>query len=87
MKDIKPVMYQKFINQLAAKGYSKQTIEIIHGTIYNAFEKAVTLGKSQKNPCVGVMMKGKQKEHEVKFIESEHIGDFLQAAYEYGYVY
>lgn len=87
LKDVNPVFYQKFINHLAEQEYSKRTIEIIHGTLYNAFEKAKTIGKVKKNPCVGVEIKGKKKEKEIKFIESEHIADFLQASYEYGYIY
>jgi integrase len=87
LKDVKPIMYQKFINHLSGQGYSKRTIEIIHGTMYSSFEKAVLLGKVQKNPCYGVTIKGVEKEREVKFIESEHIAKFLKAAYEYDYIY
>ncbi|MDQ0270125.1 hypothetical protein [Cytobacillus purgationiresistens] len=35
LKDVKPVMYQKFIIQLTEKGYSRRTVEIIHGTMNN----------------------------------------------------
>jgi len=59
LKDIKPVLYQKFINHLAEKGYSRRTIEI----------------------------KGEKKEKNIRFIESEHISDFLKASYDYGYIY
>lgn len=87
LKDLKPVMYQKFINHLAKEGYSRRTIEIIHGTMYNAFEKAIIIGKVTKNPCAGVTIKGEKKEAEIKFIESEDIARFLKTAYEYGYIY
>lgn len=87
LKDIKPVMYQKFINHLAEKGYSKRTVEIVHQTMFNSFEKAVTLEKVKKNPCAGVEIKGEKKDKEIQFIESEHIADFLRAAYEYDYIY
>ncbi|HWO95225.1 MAG TPA: site-specific integrase [Bacillus sp. (in: firmicutes)] len=87
LKDLKPVMYQKFLNHLSDQGYSKRTIEIIHGTIYNALEKAIVLSKLEKNPCAGSTIKGKQKDREIKFIESDHIADFLRAAYEYDYIY
>jgi integrase len=87
LKDVKPIMYQKFLNHLDDKEYSKRTIEIIHGTMYNAYEKAVILGKAEKNPCAGVTIKGKQKELEIQFIESEHIPHFLQEAYKYDYIY
>ncbi|WP_378210064.1 site-specific integrase [Anoxybacteroides rupiense] len=87
LKDVNPTIYQKFINHLADKGYSRRTVEIIHQTMYNAFEKAIVLGKVENNPCAGVTIKGKKKEREVKFIESEHIADFLTEAYKDDYIY
>ncbi|WP_212959059.1 tyrosine-type recombinase/integrase, partial [Bacillus sanguinis] len=68
-------------------GYSRRTIEIVHSTMHNAMEKAITLEKIQKNPCVGVEIKVKAKDPEVKFIESERIADFLREAYKYDYIY
>lgn len=87
IKDVKPMMYQKFLNYLNNQGYSKRTIEIIHGTMYNAFSKALILGKIEKNPCEGVTIKGKQKGKDLKYIESGDIQRFLKVAYEYGYIY
>lgn len=87
LKDVKPVLYQKFINHLDQQGYSRRTIEIIHSTMYNSFAKAVVLEKVSKNPCNGVEMKGTQKERKIKFIESNRISDFLQEAYKYDYIY
>lgn len=87
LNDVKPMLYQKFINHLAEQGYSKRTIEIIHQTMYNAFEKAIVLQKVKSNPCAGVTIKGKQKEKEIKFIESEFITSFLQEAYKDDYIY
>lgn len=87
LKDVKPVMYQKFINHLHEKEYSKRTIEIIHGTMFGAYEKAVILNKAEKNPCVGVTIKGKTKELELKFIDSGDIHRFLKEAYKDNYIY
>ncbi|WP_018664584.1 site-specific integrase [Heyndrickxia acidiproducens] len=87
LKDLKPLMYQKFINHLAEQGYSRRTVEIVHGTMYNACEKAVITGKLEKNPCAGVTIKGEKKKMETEFIESAHISDFLSAAYNYNYIY
>jgi integrase len=53
----------------------------------NAFEKAVILGKLKKNPCVGVTIKGKEKEPGLRFIETEYISRFLHEAYKYDYIY
>lgn len=87
IKDVKPIMYQKFINQLSDNGYSRRTVEIIHGTMFNAFTKAVTIGKVNKNPCLGVTIKGEKKKDEIKFIDSGDIPIFLQEAYKYDYIY
>lgn len=87
LKDIKPVLYQKFINYLTEKGYSRRTIEIVHGTMYNAMEKAIILEKIPKNPCNGVEIKTPKKESKIQFIESEYISNFLREAYKYDYIY
>jgi integrase len=87
MSELKPIMYQKFINQLADQGYSKRTIEINHWIMHAAYEKAITLGKVEKNPCKGATMKGKIKEQGLQFIDSEDVGRFLKEAYKYDYIY
>lgn len=87
LKDVKPVLYQKFINYLTEKDYSRRTIEIVHGTMYNAMEKAIILEKLPKNPCIGVEIKIKKKESNIQFIESEYISGFLREAYKYDYIY
>jgi integrase len=96
LKDVKPIMYQKFINHVAeesygkegsTKTYSKATVRIVHSTFHNAMEKAVTLGKLEKNPCDGVTIKGLAKSNSIKFIESGDIPVFLANAHQYGYIY
>ncbi|WDN94472.1 site-specific integrase [Bacillus velezensis] len=87
--DIKPIMYQKFLNFLTDRGYSKRTVEIIHGTMFNAFSKAVIIGKLTKNPCYGatVSNKNKKKKGTLEYMLSEDIPRFLQEAYKYNYIY
>ncbi|WP_374717922.1 tyrosine-type recombinase/integrase [Neobacillus sp.] len=92
LKDIKPMMYQNFINYLIdekGKDYSKRTVEIIHGTMNNALKKAVQLGKIQSNPCESVEIRNKPKKNEdhLRYIKSNDIPIFLQTAYQYGYIY
>ncbi|UOQ93380.1 site-specific integrase [Halobacillus shinanisalinarum] len=84
---IKPMMYQKFINHLFDQEYSRRTIEIVHNTMFNSLQKAVTIHKLQKNPCEGVTLKGDKKKKDVQFIDSGDIPSFLQEAYKYGYIY
>ncbi|OKP78734.1 integrase [Paenibacillus helianthi] len=86
LREVKPIRYQQFLNQLA-DNYSKSTVEIIHNTMNGALEKAVILGKLEKNPCKGVTIKGSVKPKGLKFIESEHIPAFLRSAHQYGYIY
>ncbi|MCY8913165.1 site-specific integrase [Bacillus atrophaeus] len=87
--DIKPIMYQKFLNFLTDQGYSKRTVEIIHGTMFNAFSKAVIIGKLTKNPCYGATIsnKNEKKKGTLEYMLSEDIPKFLQEAYKYNYIY
>ncbi|PLC16902.1 site-specific integrase [Bacillus paralicheniformis] len=88
IKEVKPILYQKFINSLCNKNYSKRTVEIIHSTMSNAMEKAVLLGKIEKNPCVGIEIKtNKKREYNIEFINSDDLPLFLRTAYQYGYIY
>ncbi|SEL31855.1 tyrosine-type recombinase/integrase [Paenibacillus sp. OK003] len=87
LRDVKPIMYQNFINSISEKGPSRRTVELIHATMHNALQKAVIIGKIEKNPCIGVEIKIKRKKREVHFIDSSDISRFLQNAYEYGYIY
>ncbi|ENQ3106007.1 tyrosine-type recombinase/integrase [Bacillus cereus] len=89
LKEIKPMMYQNFINYLTDKGYSKRTVEIIHGTMHNAMKKAVSLKKIEHNPCEDVVISNKNKKEEegLKYMRTEDIPLFLKNAYQYNYIY
>ncbi|WP_254489217.1 tyrosine-type recombinase/integrase [Bacillus thuringiensis] len=89
LKELKPMMYQKFINSLIDQGYSKRTVQIIHGTMNNAMKKAVSLKKIENNPCEEVVISNKNnKEREgLKYMRSEDIPLFLKTSYQYNYIY
>lgn len=89
LKDLKPMMYQKFLNHLTNQGYSKRTVEIIHGTMHNAMDKALMLSKLEKNPCSGATISKKnEKQHNgLKYMRSEDIQLFLQCASKDNYIY
>lgn len=88
LREFRPDMYQTFLNHLLEeKELSKRTVEIVHSTVHNAMAKAVTIGKIEKNPCIGAEIKGKKTKRVVKFIDSADIPLFLQQAHKYGYVY
>ncbi|MGK9252400.1 tyrosine-type recombinase/integrase [Paenibacillus humicus] len=87
LQSLKPIMYQRFLNHLVEGGMSHRTAQIVHSTMHNAYEKAVTLGKLEKNPCIGVEIKGDRKKRNVKFISSHDIPKLLQELRKYGYEY
>jgi integrase len=89
LTSIKPIMYQKFLNHLANQNYSKRTIEIIHGTMFGAFKKAVILEMIDKNPCDGITIPKQinNKKEGIRYISSNDIPLFLQTAFKYNYVY
>jgi len=89
LKDLKPMIYQKFLNHLTNQGYSKRTVEIIHGTMHNAMEKALVLSKLEKNPCSGatISKKNKKQQNGLKYMRSEDIQLFLQYAFKDNYIY
>lgn len=80
LREVKPIMYQAFLNTIGEKGYSRQTIVMVNSTMHNAMKKAVQLGKLEKNPCDGAEIKGRQEKREVKFIDSTDVPTFLSAA-------
>jgi integrase len=87
LKDLKPDMYQKFLDSCLGKGLSRRTVEIISSTVYGAIEHAIIQGKLERNPCKGSVIKGERKKESVEFIDSEDIPNFLHAARSYGYIY
>lgn len=88
LNNIRPLMYQKFINNLESKDYSSRTIHIIHTTMHNALEQAVTWEKIERNPTKGADLPEREKRaKETQFIDSGDIPIFLTEAYKYGYIY
>ncbi|CAM4013719.1 integrase [Bacillus manliponensis] len=89
LDEVKPMMYQNFLNYLTDKGYSKRTVQIVHTTMYNAMKKAVSLKKITDNPCEDVIISNKNKKEEegLKYMRTEDIPLFLKTAYQYNYIY
>ncbi|HIW34131.1 MAG TPA: site-specific integrase [Candidatus Paenibacillus intestinavium] len=87
LQELKPDMYQAFLDHLIKKDLSRRTVEIVNSTLYSALEQAVIQGKLERNPAKGTIIKAKPKKREVKFIDSDDIPRFLQAAHSYGYIY
>lgn len=87
LRDVKPNMYQLFLDRCVDEGLSRRSVEIINSTMYGAMERAVIQGKIERNPCKGSIIKAVKKKKEIKFIESSDIPSFLQASHNYGYIY
>lgn len=78
LEDLTYKLYQKFINSLIKQEYSIRTIEIVHGTMYGAMQKAKIHKKIHSNPCENVTIystkEKKEKKHKkstIKFIPYE----------------
>ncbi|WP_102706979.1 tyrosine-type recombinase/integrase [Terribacillus saccharophilus] len=91
LRELKPITYQKFLNYLVDLGYSRRTVQIIHGTMRSAMERAKINQKIEFNPCDGAEIKTQKKrrssKEELPYVTSDRVTDLLSAAYEYGYIY
>ena len=93
LDDLTYKLYQQFINDLIKRNYSKRTVEIIHGTMYGAMQKAKILKKIHDNPCIDVSIYSAKEKREkenkaaLKFIPYERIEHFLDAALYDNYTY
>ncbi|MGJ9381502.1 tyrosine-type recombinase/integrase [Salipaludibacillus sp. CF4.18] len=84
--ELTPKKHQNFLDSLSANNYSKRTIEIVHGTMYSAMDRATIENKIQRNPCVGIIItaqKESKNKEKLEYIDSENIPLFLRHAYEY----
>ncbi|MCM3168990.1 tyrosine-type recombinase/integrase [Peribacillus frigoritolerans] len=85
IKDLTPTHYQKIINKLADQENSKRTVEIIHITLSNAMNKAVSLEMLSKNPCSGVTIPNKainqiKEDEDLEYLSKDEVIRFLDAA-------
>lgn len=85
IKDLTPTHYQKIINKLADQENSKRTVEIIHTTLSNAMNKAVSLEMLSKNPCSGVTIPNKainqlKEDEDLEYLSKDEVIRFLDAA-------
>ncbi|MFE3977187.1 MULTISPECIES: tyrosine-type recombinase/integrase [unclassified Peribacillus] len=85
IKDLTPTHYQKIINKLADQENSKRTVEIIHTTLSNAMNKAVSLEMLSKNPCSRVTIPNKainqiKEDEDLEYLSKDEVIRFLDAA-------
>ncbi len=83
--DLTPTHYQKIINALSEQDISKRTVEIIHTTLSNAMNKAVSLEIIMKNPCSRVTIPDKtinkiKEDDDLVYLTKDEVFRFLEAA-------
>lgn len=86
IKDVKPMMYQKFIDSKIEDGLSTETARRIHNVFYQAFKRALINGYISKNPCEIVSIKRREVK-KLKFLEPKLIAPLLKALYKRGQIY
>ncbi|MED4461806.1 site-specific integrase [Metabacillus fastidiosus] len=86
LKDLKPLMYQKFINDKLEAGLSTETAKRIHNTINQAYKRAVINNYIEKNPCEGVKIVRREVK-QLKYLEPKFVTPFLQEAYRRSNIY
>lgn len=84
--DIKPMMYQKFIDSLMEKGLALNSAKRIHSAINQCMKRAVINGYIIKNPCEHVVMK-KLPTKKLKFVEPKYVQEILSYIYKRDYTY
>jgi hypothetical protein len=57
---IKPMMYQKFIDEKIESGLSTETARRIHNVVFQACKRAMINGYITKNPCENVSIKKRE---------------------------
>jgi integrase len=90
LSDIKPMMYQKFLDHLPEeKNLSYGTSKMNHDLLNEVFKEAVYQQKMKSNPAERATVKGeksKKKDNE-KFIDTDDIISFLQEVKKDDYIY
>lgn len=88
LADVKPMMYQNFIDEMAAKDYSRSTIENSHWILHAVFDRAIIEKKIKDNPAKVATLKGRQKSNEdLEYIPSNQINELLMEAYRGSFEY
>ncbi len=74
ISNIKQIIIQKLINELAENNYSTSTIRDIYDVLHSIFNLAIQNESLVRNPCNGIVLpKTKEKERRVLTIEEERI--------------
>lgn len=86
IRDIRPIMYQKFIDNIMDNGLSKSTARRIHNSVNQCMKRACMDGYITKNPCENVVIK-KLTTKKLKFVEPDLVPSILAYIYRRDYTY
>ncbi|AZR79056.1 MULTISPECIES: site-specific integrase [Bacillus cereus group] len=84
LADMNKIEYQKFINHLINKGYSKRTVEIINSTMSNAIKRAIDLEMVYKDFTNRILIAADRfNQHSKKenYLTKEQVSKLLNAAH------
>lgn len=89
VQEVTPPLYQRFIDGMADKGYSRSTVANNHWILHEMFERAIKDKIIKSNPAADATIKGKQKsgEEELQYIPSKLIPNLLREAYRESFEY
>ncbi|WP_144561622.1 site-specific integrase [Bacillus mycoides] len=88
--DINKIDYQKFINHLIDKGYSKRTVEIVHSTMSNSIKRAIDLDMIYKDFTDRILIAAdhfKQHSKKENYLTKEQTVQMLNAAHKDNILY
>lgn len=86
LKDIRPMMYQKFIDGLLEKNLSTETARRVHNVCFQVLKRAVMNHYIEMNPAEHVRIK-KKAVKKLKFLEPSYLPAFYKEAYKRGHIY
>jgi len=84
--EIKPMMYQKFIDSLGEKNLSTESARRIHNVCYQALKRAMINNYIEKNPAENVQIRKKQVQ-KLKYLEPTFLKSLYPEIYKRGNVY
>lgn len=84
LQEIRPMAYQKFVDNIIEGGLAHSTARRVHNAIYQCMKRAVLNGYITKNPCENVVIK-KLPVKKLKFIEPSLVPQILEYLYRRDY--
>ncbi|TKI98233.1 site-specific integrase, partial [Bacillus wiedmannii] len=90
LADMNKIEYQKFINHLINKGYSKRTVEIVNSTMSNAIKRAIDLEMVYKDFTNRILIAADRfNQHSIRenYLTKEQVSKLLNTAHKDKMIY